>query len=177
MPYPIDDNMWQACLQCLLIEAKECLCAINECLNKIIQLKDIDIIDEWKFKLLKNVPKYKMESIASQIISQYELQVDVAAFMDKNFEKIIDKISIAKLSNTEQIDGYVKKCIEDIIFSPGSIPCPITGDDIIKEFKVVGKDIGKLRKEALDIFGNNPYLKKDELIEELKKKYSFLKNI
>lgn len=164
---PETEEEWGKCVISMLTDAKDFLSSISQCLCKIIELNDDSIMKEWLMYVKRDLPKYKIMELLIEVVQKYEIGMDMEIFLDKNISRIKDKVNSFNFDLYERIENKVKLEIENLIFQPGNVTCPLSGEEIQKVFKVSGKQLGTIKNKAIQIFNNDIYLTKDELIDKL----------
>lgn len=164
---PETEEEWGKCVISILADAKEFLTTIKQCLCKTIELNDESIIEEWLRYVKRDLPKHKIMELLIEVIKKYEIVMDERVFLEKNISKIKNKMNLLNFELYESIENKVKLEIENLIFQPGNVTCPLSGEDIQKVFKVSGKQLGVIKNKAIKIFNNDIYLTKTELIGKL----------
>ena len=160
------------------------LCSIE--LNKIICIiinsfiKCIEHInsDQKRNKIIEEIiqakngyyPDYYIEILFKQVTDKLELPMDAYILTKKYAKSIRDKMKIYQPIRKEKAEEEIKLIMEEIIFSDKLGICPLSAEDIMKEFQLEpGKKLGKLKKMAIDLADKNLYITKDEILEELRK--------
>ena len=160
------------------------LCSIE--LNKIICIiinsfiKCIEHInsDQKRNKIIEEIiqakngyyPDYYIETLFKQVTDKLELPMDAYILTKKYAKSIRDKMKIYQPIRKEKAEEEIKLIMEEIIFSDKLGICPLSAEDIMKEFQLEpGKKLGKLKKMAIDLADKNLYITKDEILEELRK--------
>ena len=160
------------------------LCSIE--LNKIICIiinsfiKCIENInsDQKRNKIIEEIiqakngyyPDYYIEILFKQVTDKLELPMDAYILTKKYAKSIRDKMKIYQPIRKEKAEEEIKLIMEEIIFSDKLGICPLSAEDIMKEFQLEpGKKLGKLKKMAIDLADKNLYITKDEILEELRK--------
>lgn len=160
------------------------LCSIE--LNKIICIiinsfiKCIEHInsDQKRNKIIEEIiqakngyyPDYYIEILFKQVTDKLELPMDAYILAKKYAKSIRDKMKIYQPIRKEKAEEEIKLIMEEIIFSDKLGICPLSAEDIMKEFQLEpGKKLGKLKKMAIDLADKNLYITKDEILEELRK--------
>lgn len=160
------------------------LCSIE--LNKIICIiinsfiKCIEHInsDQKRNKIIEEIiqakngyyPDYYIETLFKQVTDKLEPPMDAYILTKKYAKSIRDKMKIYQPIRKEKAEEEIKLIMEEIIFSNKLGICPLSAEDIMKEFQLEpGKKLGKLKKMAIDLADKNLYITKDEILEELRK--------
>ena len=160
------------------------LCSIE--LNKIICIiinsfiKCIEHInsDQKRNKIIEEIiqakngyyPDYYIETLFKQVTDKLELPMDAYILTKKYAKSIRDKMKIYQPIRKEKAEEEIKLIMEEIIFSDKLGICPLSAEDIMKEFQLEPrKKLGKLKKMAIDLADKNLYITKDEILEELRK--------
>lgn len=164
---PLTEEEWENCVLKILDDAKKFLNTLKDCLQKLIELDDDRLYNEWLTYLKKDLPKYKIRKIIVDVMSKYELSFDVDVFLEKNISKLQAKINLFDSEQIEYIENNTELLIENLIFQPGVLMCPLSGSEIENRFGVTGKELGKMKRKAIQIFEENVYLTKEDIVEAL----------
>ncbi|MBE9156392.1 hypothetical protein IQ265_06055 [Nodosilinea sp. LEGE 06152] len=169
---PSEDKDWQICLLQLVNEAEKFFDALHQCL---LFIKDDEscneMLEQWKLRREKRLSPWDYDALIRELMSDLgiEGQKQVTTIR-KRYQSQWDRY-LQSLTNSDDFKENVKRCILDTLLDKTEILMPLGTDDIIQVFHVEAGDreIGKLLGLARNLFRNNSYLTKDELLNELKK--------
>lgn len=166
----LTDADYLKCIMVIMNGAIDMLTRIDECINSILQESEEDLAfikEEWIVKKSKDYPKYKLVEITSNLVQKMNLHIDATIFVEKNIQHIKGYIKICESCSLQILESNLKHKIQEMLLDREYLICPVTGGDIMNIFKVEGKEIAPLHEKAKNIFQENPYIAKEELIEKL----------
>lgn len=125
-----------------------------------------DMIDEMLMLKCQYFPEHKIEDCFKKALNKFGIKVDAKKLTKKYGCKIRDKI---KLNSDDDKTKNIDLWIEDMLFSEKIVCCPLGADRIMSEFGLKpGKELGKLKKRAVDLFNENKFLSEEKLLDKLK---------
>ncbi|OAB40900.1 hypothetical protein [Paenibacillus glacialis] len=173
---PDNANDWKILNNALLNNSIELLNDIKMCLQQLGTDEDFNFIkEEWLIQKTKDFPDHILTDFAIEICNNFDLNnINAYALIKKTSSNIRRRLLTASFEDKESLNILVKQYIEEELFTTDNIPCPVTGDDILSHFNVKGKEIGEIKKRAIDLHKENIYLGKKELINLLRRDFSNL---
>lgn len=161
-------------------DARLCSIELNILVNTIIVsfLKCVDCIkaDSRKALIIEEMflikegycPDYYIETLFEQVMKELNFQADVHTLSKKYASSIREKIKIYQTLKKEERDSKIILRIEEILFHEKLGICPLGAKEIMEKFGLKpGKELGDLKRKAIDLAHENPYITKDELLEHL----------
>lgn len=125
-----------------------------------------DIIEEMLILKKKYLPDYIIEEYFNKTLNKVGMELDAKKLTKIYGCKIREKIEL----NSENIKiESIELWIEDILFSEKIVCCPLGADRIMSEFGLeAGKEVGKLKEIAVELYNKNKFLSEEELLDQLK---------
>lgn len=142
--------------------------SILKCVEKIDIDKERrnDIIEEMLILKREYLPDYDIEKYFNKTLNKVGIVSDAKKLTKIYGCKIREKIKLnSENTKTENIELW----IEDILFSEKIVYCPLGADRIMSEFGLeAGKEVGKLKEIAVELYNKNKFLSEEELLNQLK---------
>lgn len=150
--------------------ANKILNSILKCVEKIDTDIDKerrnDIIEEMLILKREYLPDYIIEEYFKKTINKVGMELDAKKLTKIYGCKIREKI---KLNSENTKIESIELWIEDILCSEKIVCCPLGVGRIMSEFGLKpGKDVGKLKEIAVELFNKNKFLSEEELLDQLK---------
>lgn len=150
---PQTEEQWSACYQNLMDEANEFLVKIEVLLRKLEQDQDpIEKINEWKRRLDRSWPAFEFDPLIEDVkcILGRE-QLKTVSFRNKNLGRWRQCLDL--LSDGADFDREKILLIEKSILDDSNKVLPVTGRDIIDEFKIeAGPQVGIFLEKAKEAY-------------------------
>lgn len=114
-------------------------------------------------------PDFYIERQFSEVMTVLGLKADAYTLTKKHGKSIRDKMKVYKLLPQEEHESKLRLLIEEILFSKDINFCPLSGERIMLEFGLTpGTELGKLKRKAIDLSKEDPYLSEEDLLTLLK---------
>ena len=111
-------------------------------------------------------PDYYIETLFGQVMKALDFQADAHTLSKKYASSIREKIKIYQTLKKEERESKIKLRIEEILFYEKLGICPLSAKEIMEKFGLKpGKELGDLKRKAIVLAHENPYITKDELLE------------
>lgn len=170
--FPDQEEGWGILCEELYDETSKALNIIKRRLESLIVDADFNfILEEWIIKKNKDYPDHKLVEFCTIICKNYALNLDPNIFIKTHNSKIREKLSIALIEDKKSFDNFLNQTIEELIFTSNQLPCPIVWNDIVEHFNAEVKVLGEIKRFAISLSSNNPYMNKEKIIAELKIHY------
>ena len=166
-------NEYEMCLRNLECIVLDILNSIDVCIDMIIEdgrLKDIEaellnIRDSY-------CPDCYIEKLFDEVLASLKINLNAHKLTKKYGHEIRSRIELYSFSNQEERKTKIKLRIEEIIFSNKLEECPLGATKIMEAFSIEpGKELGELKKEAIEIACDNRYLTEEEILSKLLTKH------
>lgn len=169
-PVPSDNNHWDLCLNSILKETLLFLKAVRDCIRKIEMDESVtQIVDQWNFTRKRYHPPYEFDKLIAVVSADMgKDSLDIIRVRKQYYDRWVKELKL----NQGDYDFHfeARRLIEHTLLNEMTRALPITGKDIIDEFKIPpGPRIGFLLDEARKINENSP-CSRQVLIEKLKEK-------
>lgn len=168
-PVPRDDNHWNLCVNSLLKEATQFLKVIRDCIRKIeMDESVIQIVDQWNFARNRYHPPHEFDNLIAIVSADMGRDsLDVIRVRKQYYDKWVKELQLNQGDYDFQFEA--RRLIEHTLLNEMTRVLPITGKDIIDEFKIPpGSRVGFLLEEARKINNENFPCSRQILIEKLK---------
>ena len=104
----------------------------------------------------------------ASIISSKRRWSEMLAFSNDYYGIIFRATQSVELFCAYERDSKIILRIEEILFHEKLGICPLGAKEIMEKFGLKpGKELGDLKRKAIDLAHENPYITKDELLEHL----------
>ena len=167
---PKKNSDWELCLEYLYEDAHGFLEAILKCINRVDQDESrVGMLEDWSSFRQNNFLLPELNNLIREVASGMGIEVG-------NIKKLRDKVHNNLATNKGKIrrEGYdenqiIKMIITDTMLEEPTLTSPLFPDDIINEFNIPqGKQVWELLKQGREIYKNNPFLSREELLEKLR---------
>lgn len=168
---PSTEEQWQNCLCALLEEATEYLDALIFSIRSIEQDESSEVIfSNWLNRRNKYHPPHDFDKLISIVANDMGKDyLDVVRFRKKYYSEWADHFLNCKSDYTFEFEA--RKLIESVLISNTPPILPITGKDIIEEFKLPpGPVVGELLEMAKEIYSSQHCSAQDLLFKLREKK-------
>lgn len=166
-PPPSQLEEWDKLNKILFDKAIELLNQMKKCVEFLVEDEYYDA-DEWLVKKKKDIPDHKLIKLVDEVFETFSLvDLDSYQFVKKNGSKIKKKLETIDFSDFGELNRIVKKIIEQELFTSQDIPCPVSGEDLKLYFDVEGKELGILKRKAIELHQEDIYRSKDDIINLL----------
>lgn len=143
--------------------------AFIKCTNCIaVDPKRNQVIEEMVFAKDGYYPDYYIETQFNQVMSKLQFPADAHVLTKKYANSIREKMKIYQTLEKEERELKIKLRIEEILFSEKLGICPLSAENIMEEFDLKpGRELGDLKRTAIELAHENPYITKEELLKKL----------
>lgn len=158
-------------------KADTILNSILKCVEKIDIDKERrnDIIGEMLILKREYLPDHDIEKYFNKTLNKVGIVSDAKKLTKIYGCKIREKIKLN--SGNTKIEN-IELWIEDILFSEKIVYCPLGADRIMSEFGLeAGKEVGKLKEIAVELYNKNKFQSEEELLNQLKERLNQLKEL
>lgn len=161
------------CLICSneLIDLVEII--LNAMLNCIVKIGEDDRKNQMILEMLMEkecyCPDFYIEKQFKEVMDSLGLKAD-AHILTKTFgKKIREKMKLFSSLPPEEHSKKIRLLLEEILFSKDINICPLGGNRIMSEFGITpGKELGDMKRKAIELFRENPYLSEEQLLIMIK---------
>ena len=162
-----------------LIDLAECILnAILNCIKRIeSDNRKEQMIREMLMAKESYCPDFYIEGQFKKVMEALGLKADAHTLTKKYGKSIRDKMKLFCSLSAEEHAEKIGLLIEEILFSKDLNICPLGGKRIMTEFGLTeGKELGDMKRKAIEFSKENPYRSEEELLLLLKEWKKGMKN-
>jgi hypothetical protein len=162
---PVEEEHWGCCLKVLLNGAYEFLDVLVSVVRRIEGDEDSgDMLSDWTLRVERYHAPHEFDRVIEEAASDMGREGVSAVVFRRRYLEIWNK-SLSLCAFPYDFDQEARKLVEQALLSEPERVLPLTGKDLIERFDMTpGPEVGRLLKQADELFTANPCAKEELLI-------------
>jgi len=154
--YPETRRDWSRCFDKIAEESVASLKLASSVLLDLKEKNNLFVFEQWTYRQLRHIPKYRKITILDEIKGRYALNYDSNVLYSRFQKRIETELELMEYEVPYQkMDHQVYCILEKIVLSLEEFPCPVSGREVEEKYNVSGKTLGDLMKKVIAYYRRN----------------------